>query len=118
MKSELDRVIGTLSEKSGGRLTASRAGGVSIGINLNTNNACNWRCIYCQVPELARGTAPPIDLLLLEKELAAFVSKEDGGFTPPNPRGGICRHDEYDRRKGLNRSYLKVNRIFEMHEFQ
>ena len=22
-----------------------RAGGVSVGINLNTNKACNWRCI-------------------------------------------------------------------------
>ena len=25
-----------------------RARGVSIGINLNPNNACNWRCVYCQ----------------------------------------------------------------------
>jgi pyruvate-formate lyase-activating enzyme len=46
-----------------------RAGGVSIGINLNVNHACNWRCIYCQVPDLTRGGPPPIDLALLEKEL-------------------------------------------------
>lgn len=50
-----------------------RAGGVSIGINLNTNNACNWRCIYCQVPNLKRGSAPSVDLLLLEKELRGFL---------------------------------------------
>jgi wyosine [tRNA(Phe)-imidazoG37] synthetase (radical SAM superfamily) len=50
-----------------------RAGGVSVGINLNTNNACNWRCIYCQVPDLARGTAPPVDLAVLEKELHDFL---------------------------------------------
>lgn len=50
-----------------------RAGGVSIGINLNTNNACNWRCIYCQVPDLQRGSAPPVDLPLLEKELREFL---------------------------------------------
>ncbi len=50
-----------------------RAGGVSIGINLNTNNACNWRCIYCQVPDLQRGNAPPVDLALLEKELRIFL---------------------------------------------
>ena len=50
-----------------------RAEGVSVGINLNTNNACNWRCIYCQVPDLTRGTAPPIDLVLLEKELHDFL---------------------------------------------
>lgn len=50
-----------------------RAGGISIGINLNTNNACNWRCIYCQVPDLRRGSAPPVDLALLEKELRHFL---------------------------------------------
>jgi wyosine [tRNA(Phe)-imidazoG37] synthetase (radical SAM superfamily) len=50
-----------------------RAGGVSVGINLNTNNACNWRCIYCQVPDLKLGTAPTVDLDLLEKELRRFL---------------------------------------------
>ena len=50
-----------------------RASGVSVGINLNTNNACNWRCIYCQVPDLTRGTAPPVDLAWLEKELHDFL---------------------------------------------
>ncbi|SEI78473.1 radical SAM protein [Nitrosomonas eutropha] len=50
-----------------------RAGGISIGINLNPNNACNWRCIYCQVPDLKRGVAPAIDLIKLEQELRAFL---------------------------------------------
>lgn len=50
-----------------------RAGGVSVGINLNTNNACNWRCIYCQVPQLQLGTAPAVDLALLEHELREFL---------------------------------------------
>ncbi|CAG9932858.1 radical SAM protein [Candidatus Nitrotoga arctica] len=54
-------------------VVSRRAGGVSVGINLNTNNACNWRCIYCQVPELKRGTAPPVDLALLEQELRGFL---------------------------------------------
>ena len=52
-----------------------RAGGVSVGINLNPNNACNWRCIYCQVPGLTRGTAPTIDLSVLEKELRGFLDE-------------------------------------------
>ncbi|MDP2133808.1 MAG: radical SAM protein [Sulfuritalea sp.] len=51
-----------------------RAGGVSVGINLNPNNACNWRCIYCQVPDLKRGGPPPIDLALLERELNDFLT--------------------------------------------
>ena len=54
-------------------VVSRRAGGVSVGINLNTNNACNWRCIYCQVPDLVRGTAPPVDMALLEQELRGFL---------------------------------------------
>lgn len=50
-----------------------RAGGVSVGINLNTNNACNWRCIYCQVPDLKRGGAPDVDLEKLAGELRSFL---------------------------------------------
>lgn len=46
-----------------------RSGGLSIGVNLNPNNACNWRCVYCQVPDLTRGAAPEIDLEVLEEEL-------------------------------------------------
>lgn len=54
-------------------VVSRRAGGVSIGINLNTNNACNWRCVYCQVPDLKLGSAPPVDLTLLENELRGFL---------------------------------------------
>ncbi len=54
-------------------VVSRRAGGVSIGINLNVNNACNWRCVYCQVPNLSRGTPAPIDLALLERELRSFL---------------------------------------------
>lgn len=55
-------------------VVSRRAGGVSIGINLNTNNACNWRCVYCQVPNLIRGTPPPVALDVLEKELCDFLT--------------------------------------------
>lgn len=54
-------------------VVSRRAGGVSIGINLNPNNACNWRCVYCQVPDLKLGTAPPVDMALLEQELRSFL---------------------------------------------
>ncbi len=50
-----------------------RAQGVSIGINLNPNNACNWRCVYCQVPDLRRGAGPTVDLALLEDELSSLL---------------------------------------------
>ncbi|MEX0960219.1 MAG: radical SAM protein [Burkholderiales bacterium] len=54
-------------------VVSRRAGGLSVGVNLNVNNACNWRCIYCQVPGLVRGAPDPIDLELLRKELSAFL---------------------------------------------
>jgi wyosine [tRNA(Phe)-imidazoG37] synthetase (radical SAM superfamily) len=50
-----------------------RSGGLSIGVNLNPNNACNWRCVYCQVPNLTRGAAPDIDLDTLEDELRGLL---------------------------------------------
>ena len=50
-----------------------RAGGVSVGINLNVNNACNWACVYCQVEGLTRGGPPPVDLDLLAVELGGFL---------------------------------------------
>jgi pyruvate-formate lyase-activating enzyme len=50
-----------------------RAGGVSVGVNLNPNNKCNWRCVYCQVPELSRGNAPKIDVTQLRAELDGFL---------------------------------------------
>ena len=60
-------------------VVSRRAGGVSIGINLNPNNACNWRCIYCQVPDLRRGRAPRIDLAQLEHELDGFLHQVFAG---------------------------------------
>jgi hypothetical protein len=56
-------------------VVSRRAGGISVGINLNTNNACNWRCIYCQVPDLTRGAAPTVDLVILENELRNFLNE-------------------------------------------
>lgn len=50
-----------------------RSEGLSIGVNLNTNQACNWRCIYCEVSGLIRGSAPDVDLRLLEDELRTLL---------------------------------------------
>jgi wyosine [tRNA(Phe)-imidazoG37] synthetase (radical SAM superfamily) len=56
-------------------VVSRRAGGVSVGINLNVNNACNWRCVYCQVPGLVYGKGPEIDLELLERELEGMLRR-------------------------------------------
>lgn len=52
-----------------------RTGGVSIGVNLSPNSACNWRCAYCQVPGLVRGRSPRIDLDRLESELETVLER-------------------------------------------
>jgi len=56
-------------------VVSRRAAGVSVGVNLNPNSACNWACVYCQVPGLTRGTAPDIDLVQLEAELRAMLTR-------------------------------------------
>ncbi len=60
-------------------VVSRRARGVSVGINLNPNNACNFRCIYCQVPNLVKGNGPPIDTQRLEEELARMLEDVLGG---------------------------------------
>ena len=54
-------------------VVSRRSMGLSLGINLNTNNACNWQCIYCQVSDLTRGKPEKIDLKLLENELDKWL---------------------------------------------
>jgi wyosine [tRNA(Phe)-imidazoG37] synthetase (radical SAM superfamily) len=56
-------------------VVSRRSRGVSVGVNLNPNNACNWRCIYCQVPDLKRGGPPPIALDQLEAELRRMLGE-------------------------------------------
>ncbi|MDQ6957974.1 MAG: radical SAM protein [Mariprofundaceae bacterium] len=56
-------------------VVSRRAGGVSIGVNLNPNNACNWHCVYCQVPDLVRGSSPDINIALLNSELSNFIDE-------------------------------------------
>lgn len=54
-------------------VVSRRSEGVSLGINLNLNRSCNWRCIYCQVDGLIRGKPETIDLELLESELLGMI---------------------------------------------
>ena len=62
-------------------VVSRRARGVSIGINLNPNNACNFRCAYCQVPGLVMGKAPDIDQDRLVQELDGLLDwVQDGDF--------------------------------------
>ncbi|WP_288841453.1 radical SAM protein [uncultured Deefgea sp.] len=73
-------------------VVSRRAGGVSVGINLNPNNACNWRCVYCQVPDLQRGSAPEIALPQLESELDLMLAEiVNGDFMTRAVPDGVRR---------------------------
>ncbi len=76
-------------------VVSRRAGGVSVGVNLNPNRACNWRCVYCQVEGLTRGRGPRIDLDLLERELDAMLGAiTEGDFMATSvPEGSRVLRD-------------------------
>ncbi len=46
-----------------------RSHGVSIGVNLNPDKACNFDCVYCQVDRAVPPVTRKVDLAVLESEL-------------------------------------------------
>ncbi|MGB9625323.1 MAG: radical SAM protein, partial [Phycisphaerae bacterium] len=46
-----------------------RAHGVSIGVNLNPDKACNFDCIYCQVDRTVPPAVRKVDVAVLRREL-------------------------------------------------
>lgn len=50
-----------------------RSGGLSIGVNLNPDKACNFDCIYCQVDRSTPATVTKVDLEVLKAELLGLV---------------------------------------------
>ncbi len=56
-----------------------RAGGISIGVNLNLDKACNFRCIYCQVDRTEQVPTQPLDIDRLSAELDRTVELVTSG---------------------------------------
>lgn len=46
-----------------------RAGGLSIGVNLNTTRCCNFDCLYCEVPNRTAGQEVAVDIEQMMNEL-------------------------------------------------
>ncbi len=58
-----------------------RSRGLSIGVNLNPDKACNFDCIYCQVDRSVPPTVRRVDLDKLSKELDSLLADAvSGGF--------------------------------------
>ena len=53
---------------------SSRARGLSIGVNMNPNQACNYQCPYCEVVRTPEKADLKIDLKALTRELIHVVA--------------------------------------------
>ena len=56
-----------------------RAGGLSIGVNLNPDKICNFDCVYCQVDRSIPGATKIVDLSLLAAELGSMLESVSSG---------------------------------------
>ena len=67
-------------------VVSRRAGGLSIGVNLNPDKVCNFDCPYCQVDRSAPGGDARIDVARLTGEMADILGRVAAGTlwsTPP-----------------------------------
>ncbi len=73
-----------------------RSRGISIGINLNPDKACNFDCVYCQVDRTTPPVVRKVDLAVLDAELMGLLAAvRDGSLfevdpfaaLPPDRRG-------------------------------
>lgn len=56
-----------------------RSGGLSIGINLNPDTACNFDCIYCQVDRTGNPRVREVDVERVAFELNEMIELARGG---------------------------------------
>lgn len=63
-----------------------RSHGLSIGVNLNPDTACNFDCIYCQVDRSQPPKVRDVDLELLRTELDAMIGWAVDGSLFDHPR--------------------------------
>jgi len=63
-----------------------RAGGISIGVNLNLDKICNFHCIYCQVDRTEPGEGQSVDVERLAVELDSVVRLVTSGEIYQDPK--------------------------------
>ena len=62
-----------------------RSGGLSIGVNLNPDAACNFDCAYCQVDRSGEPGVNKVDLDRLRAELSRMIKHVQGGVLWRDP---------------------------------
>jgi len=65
-----------------------RAGGISIGVNLNLNKFCTFHCVYCQVDHTEPGKPETVDPARLAEELDAMLEEVTSGNIFQGPQFG------------------------------
>jgi wyosine [tRNA(Phe)-imidazoG37] synthetase (radical SAM superfamily) len=63
-----------------------RAGGISIGVNLNVDKVCNFDCVYCQVDRSESGEKEFVEIPRLVEELEAMLELVVSGRIYAEPR--------------------------------
>jgi wyosine [tRNA(Phe)-imidazoG37] synthetase (radical SAM superfamily) len=62
-----------------------RSGGLSIGVNLNPDTACNFDCVYCQVDRTVTPRVREVDVSRLEQELRSMIADAKSGALFDDP---------------------------------
>ncbi len=62
-----------------------RSGGLSIGINLNPDMACNFDCVYCQVDRTRTPRIRRVDVDQVREELGAMIADAQSGALFSDP---------------------------------
>jgi len=62
-----------------------RSHGISIGVNVNPDKACNFDCIYCQVDRATESAVKKFDLAVAEEELRAMLEMVKSGEIAQHP---------------------------------
>jgi wyosine [tRNA(Phe)-imidazoG37] synthetase (radical SAM superfamily) len=62
-----------------------RSHGISIGLNINPDKACNFDCIYCQVDRTTESAVKKFDLSVAEQELREMLEMVRSGEIAQHP---------------------------------
>lgn len=62
-----------------------RSHGISIGLNVNPDKACNFDCIYCQVDRTTESAVKKFDLAVAEDELRDMLEMVRSGEIAQHP---------------------------------
>jgi wyosine [tRNA(Phe)-imidazoG37] synthetase (radical SAM superfamily) len=67
-------------------VVSPRAGGLSIGVNMNPDKECNFDCLYCEVDRQTPGTEARLDVKVMADELKATLRTVRSGDLQTLPR--------------------------------